>query len=121
MATTSHKSFWLNTGALLSAAGVSLSWFCCLPLGLFGVGAAAFGVALAPWRPYLLGVAAVFLSLAFYQAYKPEPKEDCESGSECAAPARRRRQRLVVWIVTLLTLALATTSYWASWVLYWLL
>jgi hypothetical protein len=120
MATASHKNFWLNAGALLPAAGVSLSWFCCLPLGFLGAGAAAFGFALAPWRPYLLGVAAVFLSLAFYQAYKPAPKENCESGSACAAP-ERRWQRLVVWIVTLLTLALATTPYWASWVLYWLL
>lgn len=121
MATASHKRFWLNAGAVLPAAGVSLSWFCCLPLGLFGVGAAAFGIALAPWRLYLLGVAAVFLSSAFYQAYRPEPMEQCESGSACAAPAPRRRQRLVVWIVALVTLALATTSYWANWVLYWLL
>jgi len=121
MATASPKRFWLNAGALLPAAGVSLSWFCCLPLGLLGVGAAAFGFALAPWRPYLLGVAAVFLSLAFYQAYQPAPKETCGSGSECAAPAHRRRRRIVVWIVALVTVALATTSYWANWVLYWLL
>jgi len=121
MATASHKSFWLNAGALLPAAGVSLSWFCCLPLGLFGVGAAAFGFALAPWRPWLLGVAGVFLTLAFYQAYRPVPMEQCESGAGCAAPVNRRRQRLVVWLVALITVALATTSYWADWVLYWLL
>ena len=52
------------------------------------------------------GVGALF---AFYRAHRSQP--DCEPGKNCAIPANRRRQRLLLWIITLVTVALLTFPY----------
>lgn len=117
------KTFWWNTGAVAPALAAALSWFCCLPLGLglVGTGAAALGARFAPWRPYLLGASAVFLALAFYQAYRPLPPEEACSAAGSCAPSNRRRQLILVWLIAIVTGALATAPYWADRVIYWFL
>ena len=105
----------LSFGGLASALGVFASWLCCfLPfsLGAAGVGAAALGSRLEPYRPWLTGASLGFLGVAFYQAYRP-PRA-CAVDEPCAQPAGRKRQRLVLWVVLAVTLALMTFPYWAS-------
>jgi mercuric ion transport protein len=119
----SHRRvFGLSLSAILPAAGVSLSWFCCLPIavGALGGGAATVGVALAPLRSYLTTLAMTLLGVAFYQAYKPR-KAGCSPGEACAVERHRTWQRVMLWLVALITLALLTAGEWTSWITYWTL
>ena len=106
-----RKNIWLNAGTVLAAFGASLC--CILPVAVafLGVGSAALGAQLEPYRPYFLGLTAVFLGFAFYQAYKPQEIE-CAPGEACAVPANRRRQRLLLWIVAIAALVLMTFPYY---------
>ena len=106
------KNQLLGAGAVLAAFGASLC--CTLPIAvaLLGVGSAALGAKLAPFRPWLAGLTVVFLGVAFYQAYKPV---ECELGEACAIPVSRWRHRIVVWIVALVALALIALPYYVSW------
>ncbi len=110
METTSRKT-WLNVGTVLAAFGASLC--CILPVAVafLGVGSAALGAQLEPYRPYFLGLTVVFLGFAFFQAYKPV-KSDCAPGEVCAVPASRRRQRLLLWSIAIAALALMTFPYY---------
>lgn len=119
---TKRKSCGLSLGAMLPALGVALTWFCCLPIaaGALGAGAATIGVVLTPLRLYLAVLAVALLGLAFSQAYKPRRKV-CSPAQSCALPQRRTRQRVVLWLITLCTLALLTMGAWSSWVIYWTL
>jgi DNA-binding transcriptional MerR regulator len=55
---------------------------------------------------------------AFYQAYKPQSVE-CAPGKSCRIGASRTRQRVLLWIITVITLVLLTTGDWSSWIIYW--
>ena len=106
------KNLFLNTGAVLAAFGASLC--CILPVGVavLGVGSAALGARLEPFRPWLAGLTVIFLGFAFYQAYKPV---ECEPGETCAVPASRRRHRIALWIVAVVAVVLMAFPYYASW------
>ena len=113
-------------GAVFSALGAGLSWICCLPLilGGLGAGSAALATATAPARPYLLLASLGLLGLAFYQTYRPatNPTSTSSSGSagsvgDCASP----RRRLLVWLAAGLIALLVTVPYWLNWVIYWTL
>ncbi len=55
---------------------------CCLPLGIAGAaGALGLGVALARWRPWLIGLSIIMLAAGVWQLYR--------TGRTC-----RRRSRL---------------------------
>jgi mercuric ion transport protein len=122
MENANRKVLGLSLAAMLPALGVSLTWFCCLPLalGALGAGAVALGTTLAPLRPYFTGLAVVFLGLAFYQTYRPR-KAECAPGQSCAVQSSRMRQQLILWVITGLTVALLTVGEWSSWVIYWTL
>lgn len=96
----------------LSAVAASLC--CILPLAavFLGVGSAALGAWMVPARPYLLGLTAICLGLAFYQAYRPL---DCEPEDRCVAPVSRRRQRMFLWIMAPLALGLMALPYYMQW------
>lgn len=110
----------LSLGGLASALGVFASWLCCFvpfTLGAAGVGAAALGSRLEPYRPWLTAGSIGFLGVAFYQAYRP--RRECAVDEPCAQPEGRRRQRLALWLVLLVALILMTFPYWAG--LYYIL
>jgi mercuric ion transport protein len=115
-----RKAYGLSLAAVLPALGVSLTWFCCLPIavGTLGAGLAAAGASLAPLRPYLIVAAVALLGLAFYQTYKPQ-KTECAPGTSCGTGAGRTRQRVLLWIIAVITVILLTTGDWSSWVIYW--
>lgn len=107
-----RKNLLLQAAAVLAAFGASLC--CVLPVAvaLLGVGSAALGAELEPFRPWLAGLTVVFLSFAFYQAYKPV---ECEPGEVCAVPASRRRHRFALWVVAIVAVALMAFPYYVSW------
>ncbi|MGH9752369.1 MAG: mercuric transporter MerT family protein [Blastocatellia bacterium] len=122
MRNPNRKVYGLSLGAILPALGFSLTWFCCLPIaaGALGAGMAAAGSALTPLRPYFTVAAVALLGAAFYHAYKRRNTE-CAPGAGCAISENRARQRIMLWLVAIVTLALLTIGEWSSWVIYWML
>ena len=106
----------LGAGTIVVAIGASLC--CILPVAavLLGVGSAALGVQLEPFRPYFLGLTVLFLGTAFYQVYKPIGQE-CGPEESCAVPASRSQQRMIVWAVAIVALALAAFPYYLNWII----
>ena len=97
-------------------AGLLASACCIGPLllGAVGLGSMGFAAALAPLRPWFLGLTGVLIATGFFLAYRPQPAEACGPGEACAKPTGRRNQRLALWIVTVLALTLATYPSWAA-------
>jgi MerT mercuric transport protein len=111
------KLLGLGVGALLPAIGLSLTWFCCLPIaaGLLGVGLAGMGTKLMSLRPVFTSLSLVCLGISFYQAYRPE---SCGQVS-CSTSNSRRGQRFLVWFMAVFIATLLTIQYWSSWLIYW--
>ncbi len=97
-------------------AGLLASACCIGPLllGALGLGSLGFAAALAPLRPWFLGLTGGLLAVGFYVAYRPRKVEVCAPGEACAKPASRRMQRAGLWIVAGLALALATYPSWGA-------
>lgn len=97
-------------------AGVLASACCIGPLvlGVLGLSSLGLGAALAPLRPWFLGLTAVFLAIGFYFAYRPQHAETCEPGEACAKPVSRRNQRIGLWVVTVAAVALVSYPSWGA-------
>ncbi len=94
------KGLLASLGAVGAAVAASA---CCIGpvlLGGLGLGGAALGAALEPWRPWLLGITAVLLGVAFYRVYRVQPQA-CVDGT-CETPRSRRGARLAVWLAAVL-------------------
>lgn len=109
-----RKNLLVSLGAVVTAFGASLC--CVLPVAvaLLGVGSAALGAKLEPFRPWLAGLTVLLLGLAFYRAYRPV---ECEPGDECKVPASRRKHRIALWTVAIVAVMLLSFPYYASWLL----
>ncbi len=100
-----------------SLAAAVLASACCLGplvLGAIGLGSLGAAAALAPLRPWFLLLTAMLLGVGFYFAYRPLRTPNCHPGSACAEPQSRTTQRVVLWIVAVLTVALATYPSWGA-------
>jgi mercuric ion transport protein len=100
-------------GSLVSALLSFLPLSCCVfpaAFSFLGAGGLAFAMALMPYRSYFVALNLVFLSVGFYFAYRPR-RGECAPGTACAAPKGRRLQRVSLWLVTVLTLALIVFPY----------
>lgn len=97
-------------------AGLLASACCIGPilLGVLGLGSLGFAAALAPYRPWFLGLTGVLLALGFHFAYRPQRTRACGPDGQCPAPASRRGQRMALWAVTVLTVGLSTFPQWSS-------
>lgn len=109
----SNNKAWLGLGAVVAALGASLCCILPVAVAILGIGSAALGAQLEPLRPYLVGVTAALLGFASYQVYKPEQVE-CAPGEVCSVPGNRRRQRIAVWVIALIALALVTFPYYVA-------
>ncbi|MBV8256028.1 MAG: mercuric transport protein MerTP [Chitinophaga sp.] len=99
----------LGSGLLLAFT----SSLCCIVpllaiLGGAGGTMAAFSWA-APLRPYLLAATAVVLAFAFYQAYKPKPKDACGCVEEKKSWLQSKS---FLWIVTVVSILLSAFPYY---------
>ena len=102
--------------AIFTAIAASL---CCVgPLVLLalGLGGAWIGnlTALEPLRPYFMGVTFLFLAYAFYRIYRKPKAEKCVPGSYCANPKSDKINKISLWVVTVLIIALFATPYIAG-------
>lgn len=61
-----------------------------------------------PIRPYLLIATALILAIAFYQAYKSSPKDDCG----CEKKKTGMQSKTFLWIVALFSVGLSTFPYY---------
>jgi mercuric ion transport protein len=105
----------LSGGAIASAVAASICCFGPLVLAVLGLGGGALLLRLEPYRPYSLAAAALFLSAAFYLAYRSRPAEECATTSACAAPSSRRGQRIALWIVAAIVVLAAAFPYFSKW------
>jgi len=100
-------------GSILAAV---VSSACCLgpvALSLLGVGSSAgIFAGLKAYRPYFIGLTAVFLGWAFYLAYRSR-KVQCADGT-CKIERAGRWNRLGVWLATLAAAWLITFPYVAG-------
>lgn len=92
--------------AILATVGASVCCVAPLVLLMLGIGGAWIGnlTAMEPYRPVFIGVAFVFIWMAFRKLYLVPA--DCAPGTSCANPAVLKRQRLIFWIVTVFMLGL---------------
>ena len=100
-------------GSLVTAVLSFLPLTCCLfPMAFSFLGASglAFSMALMPYRPYFIALTVAFLGAGFYSAYRSQPAQ-CEPGTVCALPKGRKLQRVSLWVVTALTVALIVFPY----------
>lgn len=107
-----EKSAFLGVGAVFAAAGASLCCILPVAVAVLGVGSAALAAQLEPLRPWLSGLTVLLLGIAFYRSYRPV---ECAPGETCAVPANRRRNRILLWVVTVVAIALMAFPYYASW------
>lgn len=102
-----------SSGSLISAVLSFLPLSCCVfpvAFSFLGAGGLAFAMGLMPYRPYFMALTLAFLGAGFYFAYRPQ-KEECPPGTACAAPLSRKVQRVSLWLIAILTLALLAFPY----------
>lgn len=106
-------------GSVLAAVAASV---CCIGpiaaafLGLTSLAALGSYEAI---RPVFTLIALGFLGAAFYLAYRKQPADACAPGSACAThPARVQRiNRIALWVITAVVLAILTFPTWSNWLL----
>jgi hypothetical protein len=103
-------------GAIGAAVAASA---CCMTPVLFSLlGAGTLGasaITLEPYRPWLLGLTAVLLGVAFFSAYRPVAVDTCQDGA-CARRSMRTR-KFLVWIAAAIVTLLVTFPYYISYLL----
>ena len=114
----SKENKWLGVGIF---AAVTASLCCIAPvlaiLGGIGGIASTFSW-LEPLRPYLIGLSAIALGTAFFQAYKP--KKEIECNCEPARPAGREEKsnfinsKKFLWIFLIVSVALFSFPYYSG-------
>lgn len=98
-------------GALISAAFASI---CCLgPLVLAGLGLSGVGLAagLVRYRPIFLVLTTVLLAVAFYFTYRKKERA-CPDGS-CEFRSGSKTMKTTLWIITVITIGVATFPTWS--------
>ena len=104
----------LEGGAIGSAVAASICCIGPLALALLGFGGGALLLRFAPFRPYFLGFAVLFLGAAFFLTYRQPAPETCSPDSPCAFPSKRSRQKIVLWVVTGIVVLAATFPIWSG-------
>lgn len=88
-ASNTDKAAVATTGGAISiSAFASFIGLCCIgpwAVALFGVSGAITMARWAPIRPWILGVAAIMLTWAFWRVYHPQPV--CEDGTCSTGPS----------------------------------
>jgi len=107
----SKENKWLGVGIF---AAVAASLCCIAPvlaiLGGIGGIASTFSW-LEPLRPYLMGVSAIALGAAFYQAYKPKKEIECDC--EEAKPKFINSKKFL-WIILFVSVGLFSLPYYSG-------
>lgn len=111
----SRRGFLASLGAVSAAVLASL---CCVGPLLFvtlGVGA-GLGSTFKPLRPVFIVLTLGFLAAGFYVVYfrkRADTGAACAPDGSCAVPRSRTRDRVLLWIATVLALVLLTFPQWS--------
>lgn len=102
-------------GGLLAAIVASV---CCVgPLVLVTIGVSGAWISnltlLEPYRPVSIGVALVFMGLAWRRIYRAPAAAQCEPGTLCALPQTNHVYRVMFWVVSALVLLALVSPYLA--------
>jgi hypothetical protein len=100
-------------GAIGISAFASFIGLCCIgpwAVVLFGVSGAVTMARWAPYRPYILAVAAAMLAWAFWRVYRPQPV--CDDGSCVEGPSTWLKTMLWVSLVMIILAFFATDLQW---------
>lgn len=99
--------------ALALVSSIIASACCAGPL-LFAAGAGGSALAgLIKLRPFFLALSFLLLGLAFYATYRNRPAA-CAPGEKCGLPARDKRNKIALWLVTIIVLALIGFPYYSG-------
>lgn len=100
-------------------AGITASACCAGPLVLLMLGVSGGWIsnfsALEPYRPIFIGIAGIFLWLAYRKIYrKPQV---CSTDAACATQQGQRTQRILFWVIAIV-IALSISFPWYGPVLF---
>lgn len=117
MAESERRSLAASLGAVGAAIVASL---CCIGPVLFvtlGVGA-GLATRFEPLRPAFTVLTLALLAVGFYVVYGRRPAtavgEACSTNGSCAVPGNRRRDKLVLWIATIVAVVLLAFPRWSA-------
>lgn len=105
--------------AVLGAIGAAfLASLCCIGPLLFvtlGIGA-GLASRFEPLRPYFTVLTLVLLAVGFYTVYGRRARATtgaCGADQQCATGRTRSRDKLVLWVATIVALLLLTFPQWS--------
>ncbi len=101
-------------GVLGAIGAALLSSACCIGpvvFGGLGIGAIAVAEHFAAYRPLFMAITAMLLGLGYYVAYRKPRKGPCEK-EVCGTSRIARWGRPLLWIATVIVLALVTFPYY---------
>jgi mercuric ion transport protein len=108
------------TGTALTGgfvAGVLASACCVGPLVLVLAGVSGAWISnlipLEPYRWIFVGIAFVFMALAWRRIYRAPAAAECEPDAACALPQTNRLYRVMFWVVSALVLLAFAFPYFA--------
>ncbi len=91
ISTDLNKTTAATTGGAIGLSSfASFVGLCCIgpwAVTLFGISGAITMARWQPYRPYILGVAAVMIAWAFWRVYRPKPVQNCDSESCKTGPS----------------------------------
>lgn len=103
-------------GSLIASlfTGIGASACCAGPLVLLTLGISGSWIGnlskLEPFRPYFMGLALIFLALAFRKLYWL-PKT-CAVDTPCASSSVDRNQKIIFWVVSVVVIASITFPWY---------
>ncbi len=114
---TQSKEGLTLVGSVVAALAASTCCTAPVIFALLGMGGAAFGVVLEPYRPVFIGITLTLLAGAFYFVYRRSTASGCSPSGTCAVPPRRTRLKVLLWVVTAIDLAALTIPYYIKYFL----
>lgn len=112
MSSGKNNKALLGSGLLLA---LTSSLCCIVPILaiISGTGSAVTALSwAAPLRPYLLVTTILVLGLAFYQAYRPQPKDECG----CEQKKSLFQSKSFLWLVAGVSVLLSAFPYYAKFI-----
>jgi mercuric ion transport protein len=111
MKMNNSKPFLL--GSLVASA---LASACCIGPIIFaflGISSIGFLTVFDEYRSLVSLIALSFLGIGFYLTYMKKPSKMCTVENNCSKPNTDKWSKRILWIVTVLTIALLTFPNWS--------